>query len=372
MKMKCLALQYIVLIALYAAASPVDLMIGSRGFAMGGAFVAIADDQSAAYWNPAGLAYVKEISIMESNWILQDLRDINVNYITLTMPSQHLGTISGSWLLTHALLDEGWDYTTDKPQSTESANEHTFSISVGRQLWEKLFIYEKTSIGFTVNRYSFTTQNGNGSGLGFDLAFMTYFPYNISYGLTIRNLGTDIMGSKVDPELRLGLGYRYTLRNIHRFILAVDASFKKNRDYIEHSTLKPARTNPKAFGGLEYSILLTDMTLSLRAGANAQRYSCLDTYGIACGCGFSYKSYSLQYAFKTEIPSESTLGCDHRISIIIGLHDLLGKPETKKLSVEKLNGSDQPTPSESQSAPSETEGKSLQAEEQDDDTWWEE
>jgi len=38
-----------------ALAKPLDLQMGSRGFGMGGAFVAISDDATATYWNPAGL-----------------------------------------------------------------------------------------------------------------------------------------------------------------------------------------------------------------------------------------------------------------------------------------------------------------------------
>ena len=34
--------------------------IGTRALAMGGAFVGLADDFSAIYWNPAGIAHFKQ------------------------------------------------------------------------------------------------------------------------------------------------------------------------------------------------------------------------------------------------------------------------------------------------------------------------
>jgi long-chain fatty acid transport protein len=37
--------------------------IGARALAMGGAFVAVADDATAVYWNPAGLAQVADTRI---------------------------------------------------------------------------------------------------------------------------------------------------------------------------------------------------------------------------------------------------------------------------------------------------------------------
>jgi len=193
--------------------SPVDIMIGSRGYGMGGAYVAIADDPSAAYWNPSGLSRVSDISLMESNWIFQDVENINVNYVSLAIPVKHVGTVSGSWLFTHATLEEGWDYVANKPKSSESANEHSFSLSIGRQLWDKLLVFEKTSLGFSINRHTFKTDAGDGAGLGFDLGFQTGFPYGFSLGFTARSLGTDMMGYKIDPELRFGIGYNVAIRN---------------------------------------------------------------------------------------------------------------------------------------------------------------
>jgi hypothetical protein len=43
----------------YAAAF-LDTGVGARALAMGGAFVAVADDATAAYWNPAGLVQLRE------------------------------------------------------------------------------------------------------------------------------------------------------------------------------------------------------------------------------------------------------------------------------------------------------------------------
>lgn len=51
----CWMLAALVGSAVSAAAQPFEA-VGSRALGMGGAFVAVADDASAAYWNPAGLA----------------------------------------------------------------------------------------------------------------------------------------------------------------------------------------------------------------------------------------------------------------------------------------------------------------------------
>jgi hypothetical protein len=46
-----------------AAADEKDVGIGIRAQGMGGAYVSLANDPSAVYWNPAGLARVKHLSL---------------------------------------------------------------------------------------------------------------------------------------------------------------------------------------------------------------------------------------------------------------------------------------------------------------------
>ena len=46
------------------AAEFLKIGIGARALGMGGAFVSVADDASAAYWNPAGLVQLEEREAM--------------------------------------------------------------------------------------------------------------------------------------------------------------------------------------------------------------------------------------------------------------------------------------------------------------------
>ena len=60
-----------------AQAKPMDLQIGARPLGMGGAFVAIADDINAVYWNPAGLTQLTSAQFGEHNWVNQELSSVN-------------------------------------------------------------------------------------------------------------------------------------------------------------------------------------------------------------------------------------------------------------------------------------------------------
>ena len=51
----------LIMLALPACGS---IGLGTRAMGMGGAFTAVADDESAFYWNPAGITQVRFASIM--------------------------------------------------------------------------------------------------------------------------------------------------------------------------------------------------------------------------------------------------------------------------------------------------------------------
>lgn len=327
MKQTITAVIIICSVVLNISASPVDMMIGARGYGFGGAYVALADDPSAAYWNPARLSYVNNVSLMESNWILQDVEGMNVNYTSFAMPLKHVGTMSGSWLLNHATLEYGeFDANGNVRISSNSANENTFSLAMGRQLFEELLFFKRPTVGFTVNRFSFQTETEDGAGLGFDVGISTEFPYGFSLGFTARNLGAEVMGYKIDPELRWGIGYSQVFNEMHRVTVGVDGAYKMHRDYEDEKTLEPAGNNIKGFAGLEYAIIIGDLEAAIRGGGNGMAlHNTIENYSFTGGCGFKWLGYSLQYAFMGVTDRDVALGYGHRISLILQLKRLYPK-----------------------------------------------
>ncbi len=63
--------------------------LGARAMGMGGAFVAVANDPSAVYWNPAGVASIVRREVMVSN--VQWPADITYNHLTYIAPVKKLG-----------------------------------------------------------------------------------------------------------------------------------------------------------------------------------------------------------------------------------------------------------------------------------------
>lgn len=82
--------------------------IGARATAMGGAFVALANDASAMYWNPAGVAQAKQNEIILSH--IEWPADIQYEYVGYIQHIRGIGSLGLSCSFLH---------TADMPVTTE-------------------------------------------------------------------------------------------------------------------------------------------------------------------------------------------------------------------------------------------------------------
>ena len=70
--------------------------VGARALGMGGAFTGIADDPSAAYWNPAGLGQIHNFQLEFMNVNLPF--DRTFNYFSAILPLKRFMTFGVSWV----------------------------------------------------------------------------------------------------------------------------------------------------------------------------------------------------------------------------------------------------------------------------------
>ena len=91
-------------ISLYAdeyAGESLAIGVGARALGMGGAFVAVADDASTSYWNPAGLVNVKgvEVSDVKLTQSFNNQIDTKYTYVNLVYNvSNDVGAFGVAWL----------------------------------------------------------------------------------------------------------------------------------------------------------------------------------------------------------------------------------------------------------------------------------
>lgn len=176
------------------AATFLEIGVGpSNG--MGGAFVSIANDATALYWNVAGIANFQnnEVTISHINWIAST----SLDFAGLAIPLGDFGTIGAS--LTSLTMGDEKVRTVDMPEGTGeyySSSDIAIGVSYSRSLTERF------SIGITGKYIQETIWHMSSNAVAFD--FGTLFKTDLIGGLTIgaslSNFGTKMKLSGIDTR----------------------------------------------------------------------------------------------------------------------------------------------------------------------------
>ncbi len=229
------------------AASFLSIGQGAKASAMGSAFVALADDPSAIYWNPAGIVDITGTSIMieHTNWIA----GINYNFMAATYSLGGIGTLGLSF--TASDIKDMNVTTVEEPEGTGE----TFSVSdIAFSIAYSLKLTDKFSIGFNPKFVYQKIWKMTASAVAIDLGVKYITPFDgIVLGMSISNFGTPMkMEGKSalvlydpDPEstgnngkipaqlqtdswelplnFRVGLAYQVLNTQSHRVTITLDA-----------------------------------------------------------------------------------------------------------------------------------------------------
>ncbi|MFD2532005.1 type IX secretion system outer membrane channel protein PorV [Gracilimonas halophila] len=219
----------------------------SRGAGMGNTGVAIADNASALFWNPAGLAFqdgTNQASITHSNWLANfNVNDLFYDYVVGTYYIEGIGTIGAH--LTYLNLGEQvvTDETGPEPISRFNSYEVAFGASYGHKFSDNFaagtslrVIYSSLASGTSIS----AQQVNPGSSVAVDLSFLYKTdPFKIggreakfSFGTNLSNLGPGIQytdNAQKDPLptlLRFGWAFDLDLddEGINRITIANDIS----------------------------------------------------------------------------------------------------------------------------------------------------
>jgi hypothetical protein len=168
-----------------SAAPFLKIGVGSRAIGMGGAFAATADDITAIYWNPGGLAsmYSSEVAFNHVRW----LADVNYDFAAFATYLPDLGTI-GAFVSVES-MDDMLVRTTAQPEGTGelfTAGAMAIGISYARNLTDQF------SIGFNVKYIREHLWNMSATGVAVDLGTIYRIPILNEFRLaaSISNFGT--------------------------------------------------------------------------------------------------------------------------------------------------------------------------------------
>ncbi len=180
---------------------------GARPLAMGGAFVGAANDATAAFWNPAGLALIDDIEITTMHATQSDLQSYDFANIAFK-------TDFGSYAFSYLQLGvDGIDITGSNPTilGTTQYSDKAELISGGWKLGNQI------AIGATLKVLQTNAYTASAFGFGSDIAIL-YKPFK---ELGIGLVGRDVLGGSyvswsntptnptqvLSPSVTLGLAY---------------------------------------------------------------------------------------------------------------------------------------------------------------------
>lgn len=272
---------------------------GARSLGMGKTFVGISDDASAVYWNPAGLAQLKnsEISLLHASLY----ENSGYDFLSFGVPFNARKSAFGIALVNLSSTGFQLKNELNVDQGEGGVNEAAGMMSLAHS-WAFLGD-SRIHIGSTVKMVRQNIDTKSASGFGLDAGFL-WGPGSpsgilepLSIGLSVQNL--------VAPKLKLvneedkfplsaTLGIAYRLAS-GKCIVAVDVNKTQNRNVKPHfgTEIRPIKS------------------LALRAG--------IDETEISAGFGFNWQNYSLDYAFAYHdaLKGVADLGASHRFGLSI-------------------------------------------------------
>ncbi len=304
----------------------------ARAAGMGEAFVAISDDVSAIYWNPAGLAFQKDkqFTTMYAKWLPQfNLSDLYYLFGAYRQSIEGLGTVAIN--ITYLNLGEqNYRDEANIDLGTFNSNEWAISLGYATLLSENLGV----GLNFRFIRSNLAqVEVGNQKGVGVANAFAVdlgvlkkkFLIDKLSLGINVSNLGpkiTYINASQADPiptNFRAGFAYQLLDQEYNKVVLAFDVNkLLVNRSSDGADAVAEALIN--AWGNNDYILNLggeywyADI-IALRAGYNHDEAGKVKF--LSFGAGLRYANYQFDFAY-VAAPEGHPLSDTMRFSLMIG------------------------------------------------------
>lgn len=272
--------------------------MGARAVAMGGAFTSIPGDPMGLYWNPATLAGMEGQTFTST--YTGYLMDMQSGFAGWASPTED-GLIGAS---VNYFYGGSFTRTTMSNPTGTGEEFSTNSVALGGTYVHRFG--SGLSAGTTVKFVYSSIDTYSGNAFLVDLGAW-YKPSLISFGLAVRNAGiqTKAFYQENDPvptEIAAGASAAFLQ---DKLLVSVDAVYPFNGDF-------------NTAMGVEYSPM---EMVALRVGGNLHDKDAADNAGggfvdaLAFGGGTSWNQFSLDYAFKPF----ADLGSIHRFTIGIDL-----------------------------------------------------
>ncbi|MCD6587640.1 MAG: PorV/PorQ family protein [Candidatus Fermentibacteraceae bacterium] len=286
-----------------------DITPGARANGIGESFTAVADDATASYWNPAGLAFqeegAREITLQHSQWLPQLADDLYYEFLGYAQHLEGWGGVGGN--ITFMSMGEQQEI---EAGSTEPIGTfYTYGISADAAFGTEVAPGLAVGLGLKfIYDHLYYKENGKGSSFAADLGVLYHAPEqsfgNISLGATVSNLGPNMSyggNSENNPLPRkFKIGFAYVPFEDELTSLLIAADYTKLLVEIEDGISEEVKDNKWGTGAEFWYYNL----LALRAGYVHDTEGESTISGVSFGAGLHWNDFQLDMAF---VPVDKSL-----------------------------------------------------------------
>jgi len=287
---------------------------GARSLAMGGAYVGLADDASAPYWNPAALTKIDEHQFL--SMYAPFFEKTNYNFLSYVHPLGRLGNIGISDVLLHSAGYEEVGYAGEVIGTNRSIFKNAVIISYANR------VNKQISLGASLKLVHERVMKYSGNGQGIDLGINCKVLDELDIGLSLQNALQPKVTLRDDPDVyKINVKGGLALKALSNR-LALTADINKLMD-------------EKAYfcTGIEFSPWEKATSPALKRVDLRVGYNHLQNF--TCGIGLKIKFFSVDYAF-----SSHDLGNLHKFALTFGwgnIYEASAKPILKSENTYGLN-----------------------------------
>ncbi len=303
--------------------------VGGRALGMGSAYTAVANDVTAGYWNPAGLARIKYPEIM----LMHDQRyadAVSFNYGAGAMPLSKDETVGLSVIVLSVSGIPNTQLAGVDANGNPLPPTDNYTGGLSRLNYGKITFFNATDValigsyakrsgdnfsyGANVKFIRRSIGSTYGTGIGFDVGAL-YTPFvNFNLGADLQNATTTVVAwttgttELAPPTLATGASYRLPIGPV-KVTPAVDLLF--NADNMGASStvhLGPLSADVRAGAEVSYKDVI-----AIRAGYNEVKQ-------FTVGAGIRLPKLEIDYSF-ARFAYSGSLGDTHRISLELVLED---------------------------------------------------
>lgn len=286
------------------------IAVGARATALGESFVAVANDPSAIYWNPAGLASLQrqELAFSHVEWPA----DIQYEHLAYVMPVRRLG---GSLAFQIGVLATEIDETSElQPFGTGRSFFYSDVIAgaaYARRWTDKLLV--GAGIKFLREDLGSDIGGPTTSALMFDIGSIYYLGYgSVRIATSLSNFGSQLRpsGDYVSPYTGETRAYTsFDSPTMFRYGLAFEAIERPEQRLTYSLEIdQPADNQQIIKSGLEWGYR---RMFALRSGYNFNADALKFSAGAGFSGGFGHLQGNLDYAYT----DGDALGAVHRVTL---------------------------------------------------------